>query len=126
MSRPLRTCAILLTLSAHTAFPQEAVMEEVRVEATFDLKLEPPRESAVQMMIERLTLRAETQRALELQIANRSPLATLFDLTKYSPISLGASENRVDTFFLQNYMRADLNPSERNPLFLPTDTRTTR
>ena len=123
MSKPLRTCAILLILSARMAFPQEAVMEEVRVEAAFDFKLEPPRESAVQIMIERLALRAETQRALDLQIANRTPLATLLDLTKYIPIRGGASEDRVDTFFLQNYMRPDLNPSKRNPLFAPETTR---
>lgn len=126
MPRPLRICAIVLTLSAQTTFPQEAVLEEVRVEATFDLKLEPPRESAVQIMTERLTLRAEQQHALELQIANRTLLATLLDLTKYSPIPLGGSENRVDTFFLQNHMRADLNPPERNPLFAPAETRRTR
>ena len=124
MSRPLRTCAILLTLSARTAFPQEAVMEEVIVEAPFDVRLELPRESAVQIMIDRLQLRAETQRALDLQIANRTPLATLLDLTKYSPLPLGSSENRGDTFFLQNDMRADLNPSERNPLFSSAETRT--
>ncbi len=123
MSKPLRTCAILLILSARMAFPQEAVMEEVRVEAAFDFKLEPPRESAVQIMIERLALRAETQRALDLQIANRTPLATVLDLTRFIPIPLGGSDNRVDTFFLQNYMRPDLNPSQRNPLFAPEATR---
>ena len=122
MSTPLRICAILLVVSARTAFPQEAVLEEVRVEAAFDLKLEPPRESAVKIMIERLELRAETQRALELQVANRTPLGTLLDLTKYCPIPLGASESRVDTFFLQNYMRPDLNPSKDNPLFSPAET----
>ena len=117
MSKPLRTCAILLILSARMALPQEAVMEEVRVEGAFDFKLEPPRASAVQIMIERLALRAENQRALDLQIANRTPLATLLNLTRYIPIPLGESDNRVDTFFLQNYMRPDLNPFERNPLF---------
>jgi hypothetical protein len=99
-------------------------MEEVIVEAPFDVRLEPPRESAVQIMIERLQLRAETQRAVELQIANRTPLATLLELTKYSPIPLGSSERRVDTFFLENSMRADLNPSARDPLFSPAEKRT--
>ena len=126
MSTLLRTCAILWLLSARTAFPQEAVLEEVRVEATFDLRLEPPTESAVKIMIARLELRAETQRALELEVANKSPLATLLDLTRYSPIQLGASENHVDTFFLQNHMRADLNPSKRNPLFSPTEEHAAR
>ncbi len=123
MWKLLSTCATLLILSARMAFPQEAVMEEVRVEAAFDFKLEPPRASAVQIMIERLALRAESHRTLDLQIANRSPLATLLDLTRYCPIPLGASDNRVDTFFLQNYMRPDLNPSERNLLFAPDATR---
>jgi hypothetical protein len=108
--------AILAVLSCH-AFAQEAVMEEVIVEAPFDLRLQLPKDSNVRIMIERLTLKADTERALELQIANRTPINTLLDLTKYSPIPLGGSDPRVDTFFLQNYMRADLNPSKRNPLF---------
>ena len=124
MSKPLRTCAILLILSARAAFPQEAVLEEVIVEAPFDVRLEPARESTVQIMIDRLQLRAETQRALELQIANRTPLETLLELTKYSPIPLGSSERRVDTFFLENSMRADLNPPERDPLFSAAEKRT--
>ena len=123
MSKSLRTCAILLILSARTAIPQEAVLEEVIVEAPFDVRLEAPRESAVQIMIERLQLRAETERALELQVANRSPLATLLELTKYSPIPLGSSESRVDTFFLENSMRADLNPRERDQLFSAAEKR---
>ncbi len=93
-------------------------MEEVIVEAPFDFRLERPRESAVQIVIERLSLRAEKQRALELQIANRTPLSALLDLTKYSPIPLGASDGRVDTFFLQNSMRGDLNPRQDHPLSL--------
>lgn len=110
--------ATLLLLAAQTAAAQEAVMEEVIVEAPFDVRLEPPQESAVHIMIERLTLRAETERALELQMANRTALATLLDLTKYIPIPLGSSDNRVDSFFLENTMRADLNPREHDPLEL--------
>ena len=92
-------------------------MEEIIVEAPFDVRLTLPRESDVQTMIDRLTLRAQTQRTFELQIANRTPISTLLDLTKYSPIPLGGSDNRVDTFFLQNYMRADLNSPDRSGLF---------
>ena len=104
--------------AAHTISAQEAVMEEIVIEESLDLRLESPRESTVQIMIDRLTLRAETQRALELQIANRTPLNVLLDLTKYSPIPLGASENRVDIFFLQNSLRADLNPRDDDVLSL--------
>jgi len=98
----------------------EAVMEEITVEATFDLRLDLPtaRESAVQIMIDRLTLRAEMQRALDLQIANRTPMTTILDLTKYVPIpAFSGSSKPVDTFFQENYMRADLNPREKSPLF---------
>lgn len=96
---------------------QEAVMEEVRVEASVDLRLETPRESAVQIMIDRLRLREENERAIQLEIANRTPLTAVLDLTRHIPIPLGASESRVDTFFLQNYMRPDLNPREDAALF---------
>ncbi len=101
-------------------------MEEVRVEASVDLRLEPPRESAVQSLMERLTLRDDLQRASELQVANRSAVSTLLDLTKYSPIQLGSSEDRLDTFFLSNVMRADLNPSHENPLFSAGEQRPRR
>lgn len=111
-------CALFLPfLHVRLAWAQEIVLEEVRVEASFDLKLEPPRQSDVETLIERLTLRAESRRALDLKIANRTPLSTLLDLTKYSPIPLGGSENRVDTFFMQNEMRADLNPRKTSGLF---------
>jgi hypothetical protein len=97
---------------------QEAVLEEIVVEAPFDLRLELPRESTVQIMIGRLLLRAEAQRALEMQIANRNGFSTVLDLTKYSPIPLGGSESRGDTFFLQNSLRADLNPRASDVLGL--------
>ena len=93
-------------------------MDEIIVEAPFDVRLELPKESHVQIMIERLRLRAETERAAELKIANRDAVSRLLDLTKYSPIPLGASEDRVDTFFLQNALRADLNPRHDDPLSL--------
>ena len=95
----------------------EVLMEEITVEAPFDVRLELPKQSAVQTMIDRLTLRAETERAAELQIANRNAITTILDLTRYSPIPLGASENKIDAFFQQNYMRPDLNPREEKRLF---------
>jgi hypothetical protein len=125
MTTPLRACAIFL-LSASAALAQEVVLEEVRVKTTFEFKLERARESAMQAVIERLALRTETQRALELEVANRTSVGTLLDLTKYIPIPLGGSDNRVDTFFLTNDMRPDLNPSEHNALFLTDERRVTR
>ena len=126
MAMPLRVCAILLVLCASASLAQEVVLEEVHVEATFDFNLEAPRETAIKTLIDQLALRTETQSALELEVANRSTLGTLLNLTKYSPISLGASDNRVDTFFLGNYMRPDLNPSAHNPLFSADEKRVAR
>ncbi len=109
-------CGVLTSAGAEQEL--EAVMEEVIVEAPFDVRLQLPQESAVQNMIERIRLRTESERAAELAIANRSPITTILDLTRYSPIKAGASEDRVDTFFLENALRADLNPRERDPLAL--------
>lgn len=116
----LALATAVLTLAAPPLVAQEdvAIMEEIIVEAPFDVRLDPPQQSAVQIMIERMRLRSETERALELKIANRDPISRLLDLTKYSPIPLGASENRVDTFFLQNALRVDLNPRHDDPLSL--------
>ncbi len=108
-----------LALSASRAQNGDiAVMDEIIVEAPFDVRLQLPKESAVQIMIERLRLRSETERALEMKAANRDPVSRLLDLTKYSPIPLGASEDRIDTFFMQNALRADLNPRTDDPLSL--------
>jgi hypothetical protein len=103
--------------AARLVSSQEAVMEEVRVEAPLNLRLEAPRESAMQIMIDRLRLREENERAVQLEIANRTPLTTMLDLTRHIPIPLGASDSRVDTFFLENYNRPDLNPRDEATLF---------
>ena len=100
-----------------SAFSQEAVLEEINVESTFLSDLELRQEKAVQELIGRLQLRAETERSIELEIANRSPLSNLLNLTRYSPIPAGSSEDRVDMFFLENYMRPDLNPHEDLSIF---------
>ena len=120
MSKITRHLIALLALGIQPLAAQEdvATMEEIIVEAPFDVRLEFPKESHVQIMIERLRLRSETERALDLKIANRDPVSRLLDLTRYSPIPLGASESRVDTFFLQNALRADLNPRKDDPLSL--------
>jgi hypothetical protein len=97
---------------------QEAVAEEVRVEASFAAStFELRRDKAVQLLTDRLVLRADEIHAAELQHANENSVSRLLELTKYVPIPLGSSENRVDTFFLSNYMRSDLNPREDKRLF---------
>lgn len=114
-----RGLAFLLFVAA-VAIPsslkgQEAVMEEVRVEGVSPLELANDRQ--VDLFTRRLLEHDENKQALELQLANRNPVTTLLSLTSAIPIPLGSSENRVDTFFLQNYMRADLNPPEGSVLF---------
>lgn len=120
VSKITRHLIALLALGIQPLAAQEGVatMEEIIVEAPFDVRVELPKESHVQIMIERLRLHAETERALELKIANRDPVSRILDLTHYSPIPLGASANRVDTFFMQNALRADLNPRKDDPLSL--------
>ncbi|MCA1658363.1 MAG: hypothetical protein LC627_03580 [Verrucomicrobiaceae bacterium] len=108
---------MLLLLSAGTCFAQEITIEEVRVESVFISPLELPSREAVDQLIERLRLQEESARELELRAANQSSVTALLELTRYSPINLGASEPRADTFMQPNYMRADLNPRETNPLF---------
>ena len=109
--------AIFSSAISHAA-EEEAVMDEIIVEAPFDLRLQLPNESHVEIMIDRLTLKAEMARALELEVANRTPLNVLLDLTKYSPIHMGSSDSRIDTYFTENFMRADLNPRIEDPLTL--------
>ncbi len=112
--------AALLLLSARTLLAQDDIptVEEIIVDEPFDVRLQLPEESSVQIMIERMRLRLETERAEELKIAHRNAVTRLLDLTKYSPIPLGASEDRVDAFFLQNALRPDLNPRNDDPLSL--------
>lgn len=117
--RFIRLVALLL-LGARTVLAQDDIpmMEEIIVEEPFDVRLQLPKESSVQIMIARMRLRLETERAEELKIANRNAVARLLDLTKYSPIRLGAGEDPVDAFFLQNSLRPDLNPRNDDPLSL--------
>ena len=109
------------SLLASGAFAQEAVMEEVRVEATFSSGLELQRENtAIEELLKRLELRDQQKRELELREANKSSATKLLDLLKlpvWVPLRLGSSHKEVDSFFQQNYMRADLNPSKESELF---------
>ena len=97
-------------------------MEEVRVEATFSSGLQLQRQNpAIDELLKRLELRDQQRRELELQEANKSSATKVIDLLKlpaWVPFGFGPSENKVDTFFQQNYMRADLNPRKEDPLSL--------
>ena len=110
----------IVAVAAAGALAQEAVMEEVRVEATFSSGLELQRQNpAIDELLKRLELRDQQRRELELQEANKSTSTKVIDLLKlpaWVPFGFGASESKVDSFFQQNYMRADLNPRKENPL----------
>ena len=58
----------------------------------------------------------EQLKARELKEANKSSLTNLLELTRYVPIPL-PGDARIDTFMQENYMRADLNPREKDSLF---------
>ena len=125
MTKRVRVCLALLTpiavSFATSTRAQEAVMEEVRVEASFSSGLQLQRQNpAIEELLKRLELRDQQRRELELQEANKSTATKVIDLLKlpaWVPFGLGPSENKVDSFFQQNYMRADLNPRKENPLF---------
>ena len=109
-------------LAAAGAFAQEAVMEEVRVEATFSSGLQLQRQNpAIEDLLKRLELRDAEKRELELREANKSAATKVIDLLKlpaWVPFGFGAPQREVDVFFQQNYMRADLNPRASDPLAL--------
>ena len=113
--------AALASLLASGASAQEALMEEVRVEATFSSGLQLQRQNpAIEDLLKRLELRDQQKRELELHEANKSSATKVIDLLKlpaWLPFGFGASENKVDSFFQQNYMRADLNPPKQSVLF---------
>ena len=108
--------------AAPAVFAQEAVMEEVRVEATFSSGLQLQRQSpAIEDLLKRLELRDAEKRELELKDANKSGVTKVVELLKlpaWVPFGFGPSENKVDSFFQQNYMRAELNPRHDDPLSL--------
>jgi hypothetical protein len=107
----------MLAVLIASASAQEITLEEVRVEAEFLNPLELPFSKALDQLTDRLRLRDENTRALDLQQANKSSVTRILDLTRYSPIPLGASDPRVDTFLQENYMRADLNPPKTRSIF---------
>lgn len=105
-------------LLAAIAAAQEITLEEVRVEAEPESLLDVPITNELQKFVERMRLDDALKRTAELEEANKNSVTKLLDLTRYSPVSLGGSDPRMDTFFQQNYMRPDLNPrDEPNPLF---------
>ncbi len=118
MTRPLLVVVLIALIGMSRAIQaQEAVMEEVRIDGSFSHSLELPADRAIDLFTARLRAGDEGRRALELQLANRSVITSLLSLTSSIPIPLGGSENRIDTFLLLNYSRADLNPRKGSPLF---------
>ena len=125
MTRWVGLLAALVAISAalrSASAQEEAVMEEVRVEASFSSGLQVIRPNpAIDELMKRLELRDQQRRELELQEANKSGATKVLELLKlpaWVPFGFGPSENKVDSFFQQNYMRADLNPRKENPLFI--------
>jgi len=110
----------VVTLSAVRGFSQEITLEEIRVEAPFDVRLSPPNDLALRTLLERLNAHAEMQREVELRKANQGTVTNVLDLLQAPlgiPFGLSSRDRLTDEFFLQNYMRADLNPRESNSLF---------
>jgi hypothetical protein len=94
-------------------------LEGVVVESTIDFRdLQLHESKAMNEFVEKLQLRDAEVRGAELQKLHQSSVTTILDLTRYSPIPLGGSGSGPDTFFMQNYMRRDLNPRETDPLQL--------
>lgn len=108
---------LILLLSIATCAAQEITLEEVKVEAQFIDPLELPFSKSLDQLVERLRLRDENLRAVQLEDANKNSVTRILDLSRFSPIPLGSSESRVDTFLQENYMRAELNPREDKSLF---------
>ena len=110
----------VLALTTPAALSQEAVTEEVRVEATFSSGLELQRKNpAIDELLKRLELRDALKREADLQEANKSEATKLIGLLKlpvWLPFGFG-SDGKVDSFFQQNYMRADMNPPKESVLF---------
>ena len=115
-------CIGAALIAAPLAFAQEAVMEEVRVEAAFSSGLQLQRQNpAIEDLLKRLELRDAEKREFELKEANKSGVTKAVELLKlpaWVPFGFGPSENKVDSFFQQNYMRAHLNPRDDDPLLL--------
>jgi hypothetical protein len=115
----LAACAAIATQPQHEEEEEvvELELEGVVVEAEADFRdLQLHETKPFAEFIEKLQVRE--QRAAALQKTHQSSVTTVLDLTRYSPIPLGGSDPRTDTFFLQNYMRRDLNPPDADPLLL--------
>lgn len=113
----MRLRVVLLLLCISGALAQEITLEEIEIEAVYISPLELPLSKSLDRLAEQLRLMDEQARAQQLRATNESSVTKVLELTRYIPIPLGASESRIDTFFQQNYMRADLNPPAKSTLF---------
>src|SRR5947208_16395395 len=96
---------LALAFCVWSAAAQEITLEEVKVEGAFVSPLELPLSKSIDQLVERLRLRDENARALELLDANKSSLTNILELTRYDPIPL-PRDARIDTFSQEHYMRA--------------------
>ena len=101
-------CAAALVISQQVYAQKELPPREPPASEVFTFDIRPQREKELSRYIDSLVLTERQERALELQAIHQYPLVTLaFELSKYTPYRFKAE---VDTFFLRNDMRRDLNP----------------
>lgn len=116
-------CAAALFASQQVHAQQEIRPSDAAISEAFTFDIRPERERELSRYIDSLVLTERQERALELQAIHQYPLVTLvFELSKYTPYRF---KPEVDTFFLRNDMRRDLNPvGEDQLLFKLPGTKT--
>ena len=121
LSRVCGAAAMIMCVDRSALAQDEvAVVEPVKVEASFSTTLERHSDIAIREMVIRFENADELRRAAELSKSNQNVVTNLLELAalpKWIPFGLGASENHVGTFFQQNYVRPDLNPRAESVLF---------
>lgn len=101
----LAICVILVAVARSEEPPAK---NQLRIDDSLTYRLELQRQRPLRLFIDSLVLKDADIRASELQVLNQSGFTTLLDLTRFIPLRF---KPEVDTFFLQNYMRPDLNPT---------------
>jgi hypothetical protein len=92
-----------LGLAQGTAAVNEPMRDNYLFRQRFELRLDP----TFSKFVDGMTRQSEMERAIELERANRSVFSKLLEYTRFIPYRV---RPEVDTFFLQNYLRVDLNP----------------
>ena len=96
-------CFSPFVLGQGTAIVSEPMHGKYLFRQRFELRLDP----SFSKFVDAMTRQTEMQRAIELETANRSIFTKLLEYTRFIPYRM---RPEVDTFFLQNYLRVDLNP----------------